>query len=125
MSFLFKKNKSGKLIAQLFSLYPHGAGWTAGKFYQYMRKIRDSVCHYVNEGIIRHFFQIHEPKCEIYCEAEQEYYMKLCRIAVLAFLRSDAIIVSLTSARMAKSKRLSHLIARDAVLRKFMEMARA
>jgi hypothetical protein len=50
--------------------------------------------------------------------------MKLCRIVALTFLRNDSIIVSLTSARMGKSKRVSHLIAREAVLRKFLEMAR-
>lgn len=124
MSFLLKKNKSLKLIAKLFDRYSHDPSWTANKFYLYMKKIKDSISHYVNESVIQYFFQVHEPKCEIYQEEEQQFYMKLCRIAIITFLRNDAIIISLTSTRMSEAKRKTHLIAREALLKKFLELAR-
>lgn len=124
MSFLLKKNKSQKLINRLFNFYPHSSACTPNKFYLYMKKIKDSISHYVNESVIQYFFQVHEPKCEIYLEEEQQFYMKLCRIAIVTFLTNDAIIISLTSTRMSEAKRKTHLIARDALLRKFLELAR-
>jgi hypothetical protein len=123
MSFLLKKNKSQRLMGKLFDYYPHSARWTQNKFYLYMKKIKDSISHYVNESVIQYFFQVHEPKCEIYEEEEQQFYMKLCRIAIVTFLRNDAIIISLTSTRMSEAKRKTHLVARDALLRKFIQLA--
>jgi len=49
--------------------------------------------------------------------------MKISRIAVMHYMRSEAIAVSLTSPRMKDSKRAIHLIARRAILNKFREMA--
>jgi hypothetical protein len=125
MSFLLKKNKSQKLINKLISRYAQEPSWTSNKFYLYMKKIKDSISHYVNESVIQYFFQIHETKCEIYKEEEQQFYMKLCRIAIVTFLRNDSIIISLTSTRMSESKRKTHLVAREALLRKFLELARS
>jgi hypothetical protein len=48
MSFLLKKNKSQRLIRRLFDFYPHSLACTANKFYLYMKKIKDSISHYVN-----------------------------------------------------------------------------
>ena len=123
MSFLLKRSKSQKLINKLFDFYPHASSCTAHKFYLYMKKIKDSVSHYLNESVIQYFFQVHEPKCEIYSLEEQQFYMKLCRIAIVTYLRNDAIIVSLTSTRMSEAKRKTHLIAREALLKKFLQLA--
>ena len=48
--------------------------------------------------------------------------MKVCRIAVMHFLESDAVLISLTSSRMSQSKREMHLIARDALRRRMLEI---
>jgi hypothetical protein len=54
------------------SIYSHPSQCSVGRFYHYMRKIKDSIGqHYLNESVIKHFFKIHEPKFEIYSEEEQ------------------------------------------------------
>lgn len=59
MSLLLKRSKSQKLIDKLFARLPHPAPWTPNKFYLYMRKMRDSTCHYLDQSALRYFFQIH------------------------------------------------------------------
>ena len=125
MSFLLKRSKSEQLIDKLFCTLPHPEEWTSNKFYLYMRKIKDSACHYLDHTALRYFFQVHEPECEIYSAEEQEFYMKVCRISIISFLRNDAIIVTLTSLRMGEAKRKNHLIAREALLRRFLELGRS
>lgn len=86
LSFLIKKNKSQTLISKLFSREPHSEEHTLNKFYQYMKRIRESIAHYVDENVILQFFQIHDPRCDIYEEAEQEFYMRVCRMAISFYL---------------------------------------
>ena len=124
ISYLLKKSKSQKLVKRLLEFLPHEASWTERKFYLYMKKIKESVTHYVNENVILKFLEIHEPKCELYSFEEQLFYMRICRIAILRFLENDAILISLTSNRMSEAKREIHLIARDALLRKFKQICR-
>jgi hypothetical protein len=124
VSCLLKKIKSQKLVNKIFSTLPHEASWTEKKFYLYMKKIKESITHYVNENVILKFLEIHEPKCELYDYDEQLFYMKVSRIAILKFLQDDAVLISLTSNRMSEAKRRIHLIARDALLRKFVELCR-
>lgn len=50
--------------------------------------------------------------------------MNVCRVAVMDFLNNDAILISLTSSRMSETKREMHLIAREALLRKILEVGR-
>jgi hypothetical protein len=124
ISYLLKKIKSQKLVHQLFTALPHEASWTEKKFYLYMKKIKESITHYVNENVILKFMEIHEPKCELYDYDEQLFYMKVSRIAIIKFLQDDAVLISLTSNRMSQAKREIHLIAREALLNKFMEICR-
>ena len=122
ISYLLKKIKSQKLVKKIFNALPHDASWTEKKFYLYMKKIKESITHYVNENVILKFLEIHEPKCDLYDYDEQLFYMKVSRIAIIQFLESDAILISLTSNRMSEAKREIHLIARDALLRKFKDL---
>lgn len=122
MSFLLKRGKSEKLVGRLLRKFG-GEGWSVSRFYQYMRKIKESVTHYLNETILPYFMQIHEPNCDIYPMEEQLLFMRVCRAALLSFLRSDAVLNALTSARMSTPKRTTHLIARHAILQKFNELA--
>ena len=124
ISYLLKKIKSQKLVKKIFQTLPHDSAWTEKKFYLYMKKIKESITHYVNENVILKFLEIHEPKCELYDYEEQQFYMKVSRIAILKFLEDDAILISLTSNRMSAAKREIHLIARDALLRKFKDICR-
>ena len=48
--------------------------------------------------------------------------MKVCRIVNLSFLRNEITLISLTSKRMSQAKRKIHLIARDALAEKFVEL---
>ena len=89
-----------------------------------MKKIKESITHYVNENLLLKFLEIHEPKCELYDYDEQLFYMRVARIAILKFLEDDAILISLTSNRMSEAKRKIHLIARDALHRKFIELCK-
>lgn len=50
--------------------------------------------------------------------------MKVCRIAVRSFLSNDAVINALISARMDVKKRKTHLIARQALEKKFIDLCR-
>jgi len=103
--------------------YPHPANWHLGKFYQYMRRIKDDISHYVDEKVIDYFFRLQDNSANIYESGEQEFYMMITRVAVMHYLRSEATVVSLTSPRMKKEKRGFHLIARRAILKKFREIA--
>ena len=82
-----------------------------------MKKIKESVTHYVNEGVLPCFMEIHEPNCELYSYEEQHFYMKVCRIAIRGFLHNDAVIISLTSARRALQHAgfivMTHVIAQS------------
>lgn len=122
VSYLMKKIKSEKLVKKIFDRVPHEPNWTVKKFYLYMKKIKESITHYVNENVILKFLEIHEPKCELYDYEEQQFYMKVSRIAIMKFLDDDAVLISLTSNRMSEVKRKIHLIARDALFRKFREL---
>ena len=66
VSFIMKKIKSHKLVKKMFDVLPHDPKWTEKKFYFYMKKIKESITHYVNENVILKFMEIHEPKCELY-----------------------------------------------------------
>ena len=112
------------MVKKMFDSLPHDPSWTVKRFYLYMKKIKESVTHYVNENVILKFLEIHEPKCELYSYDEQEFYMKISRIAIIRFLDDDAVLISLTSNRMSEAKRKIHLVARDALLRKFIELCR-
>lgn len=122
ISYLLKKIKSQKLIKRIFQNLPHDASWTEKKFYLYMKKIKESITHYVNQNVILKFLEIHEPKCELYDYDEQLFYMKVSRIAIIKFLEDDAVLISLTSNRMSEAKRQIHLIAREALLNKFKQL---
>ena len=124
ISYLLKKIKSQKLVKKIFSTLPHDPSWTQKKFYLYMKKIKESITHYVNENVILKFLEIHEPKCELYDYDEQLFYMKVSRIAIIKFLEDDTVLISLTSNRMSEAKRRIHLIARQALLNKFKELCR-
>ena len=45
--------------------------------------------------------------------------MKVARIGIVNFLQDDAVLISLTSNRMSEAKREIHLIAREALLKRF------
>jgi len=119
ISFILKKIKSHKLVKRMFDVLPHDPKWTEKRFYFYMKKIKESITHYVNENVILKFMEIHEPKCELYSYDEQLFYMKVARIGIVNFLQDDAVLISLTSNRMSEAKREIHLIAREALLKKF------
>jgi hypothetical protein len=123
ISYLLKRNKSERTVRRIFRAHAHPTNWSEGRFYLYVKKIKESVTHYVNEGVLPCFMEIHEPNCELYSYEEQHFYMKVCRIAIRSFLHNDAVIISLTSARMSHAKRNTHLVARDALLRKFLQLA--
>ena len=111
-------------MKRIFNSLPHDESWTEKKFYLYMKKIKESITHYVNENVILKFLEIHEPKCELYDYDEQLFYMRVSRIAIIKFLEEESVLISLTSNRMSESKRQIHLIARDALFRKFTELCR-
>jgi hypothetical protein len=89
-----------------------------------MRRIKDAVPHFVTESLFEKFLQIHEQNYATIALEEQEFYLKVCRIAVRRFLANDAVINALTSLRMDASKRMTHLVAREALEKKFMERCR-
>lgn len=55
VSYLMKKIKSEKLVKKIFDRLPHDSKWTVKKFYLYMKKIKESITHYVNENVILKF----------------------------------------------------------------------
>ena len=122
ISYVLKKNKSGKVVKRMFGTLPRQPNWTEKRFYYYMKRIKEAKTHYLDENNLSRFFEIQEPSCEIYPLEEQQFYMKVCRIAVLNFLDNDAILISLTSSRMSESKREMHLIARKALRELMMEI---
>ena len=124
LSFVLKKNKSGRVVRRALEHLPRQEGWGEARFYLYMKRIKEAKTHYLDEGAVQRLVEIQEPSCEIYPLEEQEFYMQVCRIAVLFFLDNDAILISLTSSRMSRPKREMHLIARDALIRKIRQLAR-
>jgi hypothetical protein len=124
LSYLLKPSKSGAMLQVLLTRLPHSPDCSAGRFYQYARKIRDSITHFVNEAVFLRFLEIHEPNCELYSLGEQLFYMQACRTLVLAFLRNEVRLIALTSKRMSQAKRKIHLIAREALASKFLHICR-
>lgn len=124
LSFLYKKIKSEKTLTKIFEVLPHDPDWTTQKFYLYMKRIKDSVATYVNEKVIIKFLEIQEAKCELYSYEEQLFYLKVCRMAIMKFLKDDAVLLCMTSSRMSEAKRKAHLMARQALLREFTRLCR-
>jgi hypothetical protein len=124
LSFLQKPSKSAPLLRRLFARTAHPAKCSPARFYQYSRKMRESITHFVNEGIFLRFLEIHEPNCELYSFEEQLFYMSAARTLLLAFLRNEVALIALTSKRMSHPKRKVHLIARQALVDKFLEVCR-
>lgn len=121
ISFLLKKDKCLGVLKGLFVPELLEKGWTPMRLHHYIRKIKDSMSHYVNENTLESFLHIHEPDCNIYTMEEQEFYLKACRVAIAYFLKHESVLVTLTSSRMSAVNRHAHLIARRA-LEKFFRL---
>jgi hypothetical protein len=124
LSFLLKPSKSGALLRRILARTAHPGECSSGRFYQYSRKIRESITHFVNEAIFLRFLEIHEPNCELYSLEEQLFYMGVCRTLALTFLRNEVRLIALTSKRMSHAKREIHLVARQALVDKFLQVCR-
>lgn len=63
ISYLLKPSKSTRLVQRLFSTLPHPSICSVARYFQYVKKIRESITHYVNESVFLQFLEIHEPNC--------------------------------------------------------------
>lgn len=122
LSFVEKKHKSEWLIVRLFEKYSHSENWTIAKYYCYMKRMKSSMGHYINENELQAITRIQEPECEIYSSEEQMFYLKICRIAIDYFFKTQSILISLTSNRMSEQKRKAHLVARRALLQRMQQL---
>lgn len=59
ISYLLKPSKSTRLVQRLFSILPHPSICSAHRYFQYVKKIRESITHYVNESVFLQFLEIH------------------------------------------------------------------
>lgn len=66
------------------------------------------------------FLEIQEQNYNIFSLEEQKFYLKVSRIAVRSFLANDAVINCLISSRIHGNKRKTHLIATEALEKKFI-----
>lgn len=95
MSFLLKRVKSEKIIRNFFAKLSLPSKCTIARFYLYMRGMRDSFSHYLNEAVLTRFFELQEPNLQVYSYEEQISYMKVCRMAVQHFLANDSLVLTL------------------------------
>jgi hypothetical protein len=66
ISYLLKPSKSMRIVQRLFARLPHREESTQAKYFQYVKKIKESITHYVNESVFLQFLEIHEPNCDLY-----------------------------------------------------------
>lgn len=59
ISYLLKPSKSARLVQRLFSILPHHSVCSVSRYFQYVKKIRESITHYVNESVFLQFLEIH------------------------------------------------------------------
>lgn len=59
ISYLLKPSKSSRLVQRLFSILPRPSICSVARYFQYVKKIRESVTHYVNESVFLQFLEIH------------------------------------------------------------------
>jgi hypothetical protein len=123
MSYLAKLFKSRKIIEHIFRKEKHPAAWTVRRYYNYIKTIKEKSSHYLDESDLRTFFVIQSPRCQVYSLEEQQFYMRVCRILVSYFLRSEVVLISATSTRMNEYNRRIHLVGREVLLKIFGQIA--
>jgi hypothetical protein len=112
MSYITKPLKSKKMVTRICSKQKQNSSWTHKRYYNYLKIIKENASHYLDECDLKTFFIIQTPHCTVYSPEEQEFYMKICRILVCYFLKSEIVLISTTSTRMNEYNRKIHLIGR-------------
>lgn len=55
LSYLFKQSKSQRIVQRLFARFPHGEDITISKYFQYLKKLKETTTHYANESVFYQF----------------------------------------------------------------------
>jgi hypothetical protein len=71
--------------------------------------LKNKISHYVNEETMRIFMKTGNVDKLVYSEQEQEFYNKVSRILIFHFLKTEAQTSTLTSKRMDKTKKATHI----------------
>lgn len=67
------------------------------------------MSHYVNEETMKIYGRTGIIDTMVYSEREQEFYNKVSRILIFHFLKTEALTSTLTSKRMDKTKKATHI----------------
>ena len=71
--------------------------------------LKNKISHYVNEDTMKIFMKTGYVDKSVYGELEQEFYNKVSRILIFHFLKTEAQTSTLTSKRMDKTKKATHI----------------
>lgn len=71
--------------------------------------LKSKISHYVNEETMKIFMKTGNVDKLVYSESEQEFYNKVSRILIFHFLKTEAQTSTLTSKRMDKTKKATHI----------------
>lgn len=71
--------------------------------------LKSKISHYVNEETMKIFMKTGNVDKLVYSESEQEFYNKVSRILIFHFLKTEAQTSKLTSKRMDKTKKATHI----------------
>jgi hypothetical protein len=90
-------------------LSPRPEEYSLGRFYNFHRMLRGRVNSYVNEGALLSFNGEAVLDEGVYPREEQGFYCLVSRVMMRHFLRSEALLLILTSRKVRRENRLQHL----------------
>lgn len=71
--------------------------------------LKNKISHYVNEDTMKIYMKTDNVDNSVYSESEQAFYNKVSRILIFYFLKTEAQTSTLTSKRMDKTKKATHI----------------
>jgi len=71
--------------------------------------LKNKISHYVNEDTMKIYMKTGHVDKSVYSESEQAFYNKVSRILIFHFLKTEAQTSTLTSKRMDRTKKATHI----------------
>lgn len=71
--------------------------------------LKNKISHYVNEDTMKIYMKTGNVDGSVYSISEQAFYNKVSRILIFHFLKTEAQTSTLTSKRMDKTKKATHI----------------
>lgn len=80
--------------------------------------LKNKISHYVNEDTMKIYMKTGHVDKSVYSESEQAFYNKVSRILIFHFLKTEAQTSTLTSKRMDRTKKATHIEVQSQLVEK-------